>query len=415
MLNIRILIRRIRRNVIMAEQLLKVLGNKISNRHYIKMKPKDGGDIDEVMIGAVMSFASKNIKTGWLPCNGQEVSRSQYPKLFEMIGTAYGTPSNNEVFKLPNLNGNKYFIRGGDEIGKEQLGTPQVMDGYDHGSSHGFALWFTDQMRSRLGRMIPMSEIVDTEKFGDNIYGLPNDKFREYKDFLMQVWSDGAVSGAAIDRNNTSQASGHLMVVSRPKNMTMYYCIYAGNNQVSKPSIDASYNTPEETPRLSLNASNPIGSVTMYAGNTLAPEGWMFCHGQVLSRKKYAKLFAVLGTTYGSTAADNFKLPDYRNQFLRGTSEQRAINTRETDAIRNITGEVALVRRAARASQTDDQSDPMSALYFGPRWTPYVGRGGYDDWGNIVKFDASRSVPTADEVRPVNVSVHYIIYTGIIG
>ena len=379
-------------------------------------KQNDNGNIDEVMIGAVMSFASKNIKTGWLPCNGQEVSRSQYPKLFKMIGTTYGTPGNNTVFKLPNLNGNKYFIRGGDEIGKEQLGTPQTIDGYDHGSAHGFGLWYTPEIRTKYGKMITMNELADSEKFGDNLYTLPAEQYKEYKDFLKHLWNDSDTGSGGVDPGTISRQSGHMAMVSRPKNMTMYYCIYAGNNQVSKPPIDTSYNAPAETPRLSLNASNPIGSVTMYAGNTLAPEGWMFCHGQVLSRTKYAKLFAVLGTTYGSTAADNFKLPDYRNQFLRGTSEQRAINTRETDAIRNITGEMAFVRRGPRAYNNDADAAQDSALYTKEKWNTLIKAGGQSDiWGSVVKFDASRSVPTADEVRPVNVSVHYIIYTGIIG
>ena len=395
----------------MAEQVLKVLGSKVNNQYRIKMVPNEGGDIEDVMIGAVMSFASKNIKTGWLPCNGQEISRSQYPKLFEMIGTTYGTPSNNGVFKLPNLNRNQYFIRGGEEIGKEQLATPQVMDGYDHGSVHGIALWHTDAMQKRFGQMVPATEIVSKEKFGDDIYSLPNDKFIDYKDFLTHIWSDvvGRHGGTdAIDRNSVSLLAGHLIMGSRPKNMTMYYCIYAGTHPVSKPSIETSYNVPAETPRLSLNASNPIGSVTMYAGNTLAPEGWMFCHGQVLSRTKYAKLFAVLGTTYGSTAADNFKLPDYRNQFLRGTSEQRAINTRESDAIRASYGGTFW-----GSWNSEGGTGAFKMGNKGPnRRDPYGDQGGFDA---KYTFDFSNGGPVADEVRPVNVSIHYIIYTGIIG
>ena len=68
------------------------------------------GGVDETLIGAVICFASTNIKTGWLPCNGQEVGRNQYPELFAMISTMYGTPSNGGVFKLPNLNGNSFFF-----------------------------------------------------------------------------------------------------------------------------------------------------------------------------------------------------------------------------------------------------------------------------------------------------------------
>ena len=39
--------------------------------------------------------------TGWLLCNGAEVSRTTYAALFALIGTTYGTPSGSSVFKLP--------------------------------------------------------------------------------------------------------------------------------------------------------------------------------------------------------------------------------------------------------------------------------------------------------------------------
>lgn len=184
----------------------------------------------DLMIGAVLPFASKNIKDGWLPCNGQEISRNQYPKLFEMIGIMYGTPSNDTLFKLPDLNGNQYFIRGGEEVGKEQLGTPQTIDGYDHGSAHGFGLWYTSQMKARYGKLIPMKELSDTEKFGDNIYALGEDKFREYKDFLKHLWNGGDTGSGGVEPGTLAHMTGHMAMVSRPKNMTLYYCIYAGMN-----------------------------------------------------------------------------------------------------------------------------------------------------------------------------------------
>src|SRR5690606_19275689 len=43
----------------------------------------------------------------------------------------------------------------------------------------------------------------------------------------------------------------------------------------------------------------PPGAVIPFAG-TNAPTGWLFCHGQEVSRTTYARLFAVIGTTYGA-------------------------------------------------------------------------------------------------------------------
>lgn len=49
-----------------------------------------------------------------------------------------------------------------------------------------------------------------------------------------------------------------------------------------------------------------------------APTGWLLCDGSYLNRTTYARLFAAIGTTYGTTAGDNFRIPDYRGRFLVG-------------------------------------------------------------------------------------------------
>lgn len=52
----------------------------------------------------------------------------------------------------------------------------------------------------------------------------------------------------------------------------------------------------------------PSGVVSQYAGN-VSPTGYLDCDGSTVSRSAYANLFAVVGTTYGSSSADTFDLP----------------------------------------------------------------------------------------------------------
>ena len=62
----------------------------------------------------------------------------------------------------------------------------------------------------------------------------------------------------------------------------------------------------------------PTGAVIPFAG-TSAPAGWLFCHGQAVSRTTYARLFAVIGTTYGAgNGSTTFNLPDLRQRFPLG-------------------------------------------------------------------------------------------------
>lgn len=62
----------------------------------------------------------------------------------------------------------------------------------------------------------------------------------------------------------------------------------------------------------------PVGSVFPFAGVT-APEGFLLCNGQEVSRLTYSKLYAVLGDIYGSgDGSTTFNLPDYREVVLVG-------------------------------------------------------------------------------------------------
>jgi microcystin-dependent protein len=65
-------------------------------------------------------------------------------------------------------------------------------------------------------------------------------------------------------------------------------------------------------------ADAPIGAINAYGGAT-APNGWLLCHGQAISRTGYAELFAVIGTAYGSgDGSTTFNVPDLRESTIKG-------------------------------------------------------------------------------------------------
>jgi microcystin-dependent protein len=51
--------------------------------------------------------------TGWLACNGANVSRSTYSALFAVVGTSFGIGDNSTTFGLPNLL-NRFPVGAGD-------------------------------------------------------------------------------------------------------------------------------------------------------------------------------------------------------------------------------------------------------------------------------------------------------------
>lgn len=58
-------------------------------------------DSDIYMTGEIKTFAGTKIPNGWLLCDGSDVSRNQYKKLFEAIGTEYGSGDGVSTFTLP--------------------------------------------------------------------------------------------------------------------------------------------------------------------------------------------------------------------------------------------------------------------------------------------------------------------------
>lgn len=74
------------------------------------------------------------------------------------------------------------------------------------------------------------------------------------------------------------------------------------------------------------NSDTPIGTIVEW-GSYAAPEGWLLCNGQAVSRTNYSELFDVIGTFFGSgDDSTTFNLPDKQGRFGYG-----ATSTNESD------------------------------------------------------------------------------------
>ena len=62
--------------------------------------------------GSVSAFAALTPPSGYLVCDGSQVSRTTYADLYAVIGTTYGPGDGSTTFNLPDLRGE--FIRGFD-------------------------------------------------------------------------------------------------------------------------------------------------------------------------------------------------------------------------------------------------------------------------------------------------------------
>jgi len=68
--------------------------------------------VDNLLVGSITAFAVDQPPDGWLDCNGQEIDRVQYARLFNKINIKFGAGNGSTTFNLPDLRGE--FIRGWD-------------------------------------------------------------------------------------------------------------------------------------------------------------------------------------------------------------------------------------------------------------------------------------------------------------
>ncbi len=75
-----------------------------------------------------------------------------------------------------------------------------------------------------------------------------------------------------------------------------------------------------------ISRAAPPGTLRFFACPT-APDGYLVCNGDAVSRDTYAALFEVIGTCFGEGDGETtFNLPDCSGQFIRGWSNGRGVD-----------------------------------------------------------------------------------------
>ena len=152
--------------------------------------------------------------------------------------------------------------------------------------------------------------------------------------------------------------------------------------------------------------TTPIGKIVMYAGSS-APRGWLLCQGQAVSRTTYAKLFSVIGTTYGSgDGSTTFNVPDMRGRSPLGVGNGDATgHTNHT-----------LGQKGGEETHTLDVNEMPAhshetPLYFG---SGFFAPGGDGGWIQTQSYKAVMSAGggRAHNNMPPYSAVNFLIYVG---
>lgn len=133
----------------------------------------------------------------------------------------------------------------------------------------------------------------------------------------------------------------------------------------------------------------PVGSVINFAAST-PPAGFLECDGATLLRATYPDLFAVIGTTFGSTDSANFLLPDLRGEFVRGFDNGRGIDT----------------GRVFGSSQADEIKSHTHQIFANGSSNSFGRQGTGSGPGDFIATSAATG---GTETRPRNIALIYCI------
>ena len=128
-------------------------------------------------IGTILSYCGSNIPSGYLLCDGNEISKETYKDLYEIIGDTYGTSTDNTKFKLPDLR-DKFIQGANNNLGtNKDAGLPNITGEFyqDKNASAGLsgAFAYKSSNRVNLANDTPTNSgfiVFDASK-SNSIYG----------------------------------------------------------------------------------------------------------------------------------------------------------------------------------------------------------------------------------------------------
>lgn len=150
---------------------------------------------------------------------------------------------------------------------------------------------------------------------------------------------------------------------------------------------------------------NQAGSIQVWPGST-APEGWLLCNGQAVSRTTYANLFSVLGTAYGQgNGSTTFNVPDLTGRVPVGSNSTYPLASKGGEAAHALTSAENGPHTHDRLLWVDGQPVTLTGSESGAYRVSFT----YDKGGpNMVSTSESGQGQAHNNMQPY-IAQHYII------
>ncbi len=209
-----------------------MLINKIfnmENRAFLELERNIKEEVEKIKeelcpIGTIQAFAFERIPLGWLPCTGKLMKISELPDLYKAIGNVFGGNAKDGTFALPDLRSR--FIRGNDEnnnVGSIQEDTLQghahIVTSCSENGRHFHYVGYHDNRTQEAN----IGYTTYTHKDACDYKG-------DFKTGNYNTDHDGSHKHEieiGLPISNTEYGEIRISDETRPKNITMQFCIKA--------------------------------------------------------------------------------------------------------------------------------------------------------------------------------------------
>ena len=155
----------------------------------------------------------------------------------------------------------------------------------------------------------------------------------------------------------------------------------------------------------------PVGTMADWPMET-PPGGWLECDGAYLLKVEYLQLFDAIGTTYGSSGAAHFQLPDCRGKFKRSWDHGAGIDPgSRMDRGDGTSGDIVGTLQGFAMEQHNHQLQGRANATGGAEGFISSAAGSLIDWLGIARSRVYNvtGATTSTETRPTNINVMTII------
>lgn len=417
--------------------------------HAMVHRPAAIGDgiISDSDIGAIVAFPSISAPTGYLYCDGRAVSRVTYADLYALVGNRYGTGDGSTTFNLPDLRG--YYMRGTTQNmgGTATLVNPanDTITIPNHNFQHTGVLSLLTAPGTPGGLttntayyiiVVDANNIKLSPTLTDALLGNAMDitsagsgtiSVSQYEDPDADVRFPRAVGGLSgnfpgsyeddqFESHNHQDATGNVTTTPQPNAYNasspplQYFQSSTTGNRGGTETRGKNMSVCffiRFAPRAAVKGDSvPSGTMLTFGGSLASiPAGYLACDGSSLLRSDFPKLFAAIGTAWGSTdGATTFNIPETRGFFLRGVD---GLAGRDPDATSrtaaNVNGNVGNNVGSVQGDVFGAHNHRVTLANTGGSVSlaQYVA-------GDAVADEATTTVG-GNETRPKNVYVNYII------